>query len=172
MSLVPGDPASLSSCAATAGTLSRRLAARSEEVAAALADLAHGWPGRRSVDTRRRGADAASAGSALAAELEAVATLLQDQATDLADLVARARAVEERAAAAGLEIRDDRVVPAPGIRGAADPDAEQHRDAVAGGLQAEVDLLLAQHRRRRDFVLGALRSSTDRLAQVSAGLRR
>ena len=35
MSIVPGDPASLSSCAATAGVLSRQLVPRSEALAAA-----------------------------------------------------------------------------------------------------------------------------------------
>ena len=38
-------------------------------------------------------------------------------------------------------------------------------------LQAELDLVLAQHRRRRDWVLGVLRESTTTLAGVSHRLR-
>ena len=108
MSLVPGDPASLSACAVTARAVAERLGDRATGVRAASAIWvtagraaprrapgARSWPGGRHRST--------------AAQLDRVGRVLQDHATDLADLVARARAVEERARAAGLEVRDGRV---------------------------------------------------------------
>ena len=93
--------------------------------------------------------------------------MLQDHATDLADLVARARVLEERARAAGLEVRDGRVEIGWGVTGAADAEADRSRAATQAALQAELDLVLAQHQRRRDWVLGVLRDSTSALADVS-----
>ena len=87
--------------------------------------------------------------------------------TDLADLVARARVLEERARAAGLEVRDGRVEIGWGVTGAADAEADRSRAATRAALQAELDLVLAQHQRRRDWVLGVLRDSTSALADVA-----
>ncbi|MGG5260808.1 hypothetical protein [Phycicoccus avicenniae] len=172
MTLVPGDPGSLSACAVTTGAAGRRLAAEAGALGPEVAALGEGWPGRVSASMRRRGAALADAGALVSHELEQVAALLQDQATDLADLGARARVLEERAAAAGLEIRDGHVASAYGVRGEADAVTERRQGAAVTGLQAELDLVLAQHRRRRDFVLGALRESSDRLAALSHDLRR
>ena len=101
--------------------------------------------------------------------------VLQDHATDLADLVARARAIEERAAGAGLEVRDGRVERAWGVTGPADAGADRARDDVRDALQADLDLVLAQHSRRRDWVLDVLRGSTTRpgrgLPRAAAGVR-
>ncbi len=171
MSVVPGDPGSLSACAATAAAAGRRLGAQARALDPEIAALGEGWAGRTSVAARRRGGTLAAAATRTAAELERLSRVLQDQATDLADLRARARALEERASAAGLEIRDHRVVPAFGVRGEADAAAQETLEAVGVSLQADLDLVLAQHRRRRDFALGSLRESTDRLAEVSRGLR-
>ncbi len=172
MSLVPGDPGSLSACAATVGSLAARLADQARGLAPELGALADGWPGRASVAARRRGATLGASAATTADELEQLARLLQDRATDLADLLARARALEERLATAGLAVRDDRVVPAYGVRGEADPVAVAAAAGSAERLQGELDLLLAQHRRRRDFVLSALRASTARLDALSHELRR
>ncbi|QIM21395.1 hypothetical protein G7075_10130 [Phycicoccus sp. HDW14] len=171
MSTVPGDPGSLSACAATTASVGRRLGVLAEALGPEVEALGEGWPGRASVTTRRRGAALAGAGTSTADELTRVAGVLQDQASDLADLLARARTVEERATAGGLEMRDERVVPAYGVRGEADAAAQRAQDELAARLQAELDLVLAQHRRRRDFVLGVLRESTERLAALSHGLR-
>ena len=54
-----------------------------------------------SASTRRRAADLAAATDTTAAQLDRVGRVLQDHATDLADLVARGRALTERARAAG-----------------------------------------------------------------------
>ncbi len=172
MSTVPGDPGSLSACAVTAASVGRRVGALARALAPEVEALGEGWPGRASVSTRRRGSALAGAGTSAADELTRVAGVLQDQASDLADLLARARAVEERAAASGLEVRDERVVPAYGVRGEADASAQRAQGELADRLQGELDLVLAQHRRRRDFVLGVLRESTERLAALSHDLRR
>ena len=109
VSVVPGDPASLSACARTVREVARRLDDHATGVRAAYREVGDGWTGRESVATRRAGAGLADATSATTAELDRVGRVLQDHATDLADLVARARAIEERAAEAGLEVRDGRV---------------------------------------------------------------
>ncbi|WP_299442700.1 hypothetical protein [uncultured Phycicoccus sp.] len=171
MTPVPGDPGSLSSCAAAVGAVGTRLAVHGETVRRAFADLAEGWPGPRSVRTRRRGAALGVAAGAAADELAEVARVLQDQATDLAELVARARGVGERARAHGLEVRDGRVVPALGVLGEADLDADRRRAETAATLQAELDLVLARHRRRRDAVVAALRASTHRLDVLAHDVR-
>jgi len=97
--------------------------------------------------------------------------VLQDHATDLADLVARARAIEEQAVGAGLEVRDGKVERAWGVTGPADAGAARARDDVRDTLQTDLDLVLAQHTRRRDWVLDVLRGSTRALGEVSHGLR-
>ncbi|HET7820059.1 MAG TPA: hypothetical protein VFL10_00925, partial [Ornithinibacter sp.] len=109
MSVVPGDPASLSACAGTARSVAERLAGHATGVRTASDELGEGWAGRTSAATRRRTADLATATDVTAGQLDRVGRVLQDHATDLADLVARARALEERARAAGLEVRDGRV---------------------------------------------------------------
>ena len=171
MTTVPGDPASMSACGRTAREVARRLEDHATGVRAAYRELGEGWAGRESAATRRAGAGLADAVSTTGAELDRVGRVLQDHATDLADLVGRARSIQERARAAGLEVRDGRVQPAWGVTGAADAGADRARDLAGQALQADLDLVLAQHRRRRDWVLEVLRDSTATLAGVSHGLR-
>ena len=171
MSVVPGDPASLSACAGTARSVAERLGGRATGVRTASEGLGEGWSGRTSAAVRRRGADLAAAADATAAQLDRVGRVLQDHATDLADLVARGRGVEERARAAGLEVRDGRVEIGWGVTGTADAVADRAREATREALQAELDLVLAQHQRRRDWVLGVLRDSTTALSDLSHRLR-
>ena len=168
---MPGDPASLSACGRTVREVARRLEDDATGVRTAYREVGEEWTGRTSAAARRAGADLADAASAAGADLDRVGRVLQDQATDLADLVARARVLEERAAAAGLEVRDGRVVQGWGVTGAADPDAHRERERTRVALQADLDLVLAQHRRRRDWVLEVLRDSTTLLAEVSRRLR-
>lgn len=170
MSIVPGDPASLSACGGTSRTVADRLAHHAAELRAAAELLREGWTGAASAATRRRTAGVADTTDAAAAELDRVGRVLQDHATDLADLVGRARLLEERAGSAGLDVRDGRVVAGWGVS-TADAAAERARDDTRATLQAELDLVLAQHERRRDWVLGVLRDSTGRLADLSRRLR-
>jgi len=171
MSVVPGDPASLSACGGTARSVAERLALHAHGVRTSVEALGAGWPGRTSATTRRRGAELAAATDVTADHLDRVGRVLQDHATDLADLVARGRALEERARAAGLEVRDGRIEIGWGVTGAADLEADQARAATGAALQAELDLVLAQHRRRRDWVLGVLRDSSTGLSDLSHRLR-
>ena len=171
MSVVPGDPASLSACAGTVRAVAARLGERAAGVRAASERLTDGWTGRGSATSRRRLDDLGAATATTAQEADRVGAVLQDHATDLADLVARARSIEERARGAGLEVREGRVAIGWGVTGPADPQADRVRDEVRAGLQAELDLVLAQHRRRRDWVLSVLRDSTASLSQVSHRLR-
>jgi type II secretory pathway component HofQ len=172
VSVVPGDPASLSACAATVRRVADGLAEHGDSLGAAVAELADGWGGREASRTRRRGDVVAAAAGTTAGALDQVSVVLQDHATDLADLLARARSLEGRAAAAGLELRDGRVVPTLGVAGEADAGEVREREAVAAAVQEEVDAVAARHARRRDWVLGVLRESTDELAAVSHALRR
>ena len=171
MSVVPGDPASLSACASTARSVGHGLAGQASRVRATSRELAQGWTGRTSAGVRQRASGLADATDAAASELDRMGRVLQDHASDLADLVARGRAVEERARAAGLVVRDGRVELAWGVTGAADAGADREREDLRTALQADLDLVLAQHRRRRDWVLEVLRDSTTDLAGVSHKLR-
>ncbi len=171
MSVVPGDPASLSACAGTVRSVSQRLADRATGVRTASDALREGWAGRTSAATRRRAADLAAATDFTAGQLDRVGRVLQDQATDLADLVARGRAIEERARSVGLEVREGRVELGWGVTGPADAEADRARVDAKVALQAELDLVLAQHVRRRDWVLGVLRDSTTGLSDLSHRLR-
>lgn len=171
MTTVPGDPASLSAGGRTVREVARRLEDHATGVRTAYREVGEGWTGRTSAITRRAGADLADEASATGAELDRVGRVLQDQATDLADLVARARVLEERAGAAGLEVRDGRVEQVWGVTGTADAGVDRERDRTRTALQADLDLVLAQHRRRRDWVLEVLRDSTAGLAEVSHRLR-
>ena len=109
MSVVPGDPASLSACASTARSVGHGLTGQASRVRATSRELAQGWTGRTSAGVRQRASGLADATDAAASELDRMGRVLQDHASDLADLVARGRAVEERARAAGLVVRDGRV---------------------------------------------------------------
>lgn len=171
MSAVPGDAASLSACAATARASGAHLGRRATGVRAASRVLAEGWTGRASTGVRHRAAALAEATDATAGELDRVGRVLQDHASDLADLVARGRRLQERARAAGLEVRDGRVQLAWGVTGTADAASDLQRAREQATLQGELDLVLAQHRRRRDWVLGVLRESTTTLSEVSHDLR-
>jgi hypothetical protein len=171
VSVVPGDPASLSACAATARAIGSRLGRRATGVRTASRLVAQGWTGRTSAAVRRRASRLAEATDATATELDRVGRVLQDHASDLADLVARGRRLQERAREAGLEVRDGRVELAWGVRGTADAASDRRREQAQVALQADLDLVVAQHRRRRDWMLGVLRESTTTLSQASHDLR-
>jgi hypothetical protein len=172
VSTVPGDPGSVSACAGTVRAVADRLARIGPPLGSAVAELADGWPGRASATTRRRGGSLAAAAGTTSAALERVAGVHLDHAPALADLGARARRAEDRAAAAGLAVRDGRVVPAYGVTGEADADGDRARAETAAALQRELDGLRALHARRRDWVLGVLLASSEELSGVSHALRR
>lgn len=172
MSVVPGDPGSMSSCAATARALAARMTAHAEALGSAWGAIGDGSPGPSSAAARRRGATLTAATSSVAAEIDRIGRVFQDHATDLAELVARGRALEARASSAGLVVRDGRVVPQWGVVGEADAVTARQREVLAVALQAELDHVLIQHRRRRDRLLSVLDGSSAALARLSHGLRR
>jgi hypothetical protein len=171
VSVVPGDPASLSACAATVRAVGGHLGGRATGVRTASRLLAEGWTGRASSGVRARAGGLAEATDTTGTELDRVGRVLQDHASDLADLVARGRRLEELARAAGLEVREGRVELAWGVTGTADAEGDHRRTEARATLQADLDLVLAQHQRRRDWVLGVLRESTTALADISHDLR-
>jgi uncharacterized protein YukE len=172
VSAAPGDPASVSACASVVRSVATALEASGEPLAGSLRELADGWTGRVSATTRRRGEALAAAAGTTAVALDRVAVVLQDHATDLAELRARARRLEDRAAAAGLELRDGRVVPRYGVAGEADAAGDHRRAEVAAAVQEELDAVAARHARRRDWLVGVMRASTEELAAASRALRR
>ncbi len=172
MTTVPGDPASLSACASTVRGVADRVAGLAPPLAEAFGEVADGWPGRTSARTRRRGASMAAAAATTSAGLERMATVLQDHATDLAELQARARWVRERAADAGLALRDGRVVSGQGLTESPDTGGEPASAETAARLQAELDTVRTLHARRRGWVLEVLRESRTELSEVSRALRR
>ncbi|MEO5608162.1 MAG: hypothetical protein ABIQ61_00755 [Ornithinibacter sp.] len=171
MSTVPGDPASLSACAGTVRRVSGELTLSADGIRAAGDALGVQWQGRTSARVRKRTETLAAANDTTAQQLDRVGVVLQDHASELADLVARARMIDERAAAAGLEVREGRVIVAFGVTGTADGQRASAQEATRARLQGDLDLVLAQHRRRRDWVLEVLRESSIALEQVSHGLR-
>lgn len=169
--LVPGDPASLSSCGSTVLRAGAQVRGRGDLLAAAYRGLAPGWPGPTSVAMRRRGAALGGATGVLVDELRGVGTALQDHATDLAGLVAGVREVEDRAARLGLEIRDGRVELGWGLVGTASAGAAASRQAHRDRVQADLDALRTRHARTREHLLRALRASSARLADTSVAVR-
>jgi hypothetical protein len=168
---VPGDPASLSACGATAARAGALLAGDAERARTAYRLLGDGWPGRASVATRRAGAVVTDAASAVAAELGTGGTALQEYATDLAGLLARARQVTEQAGTLGLEVRDGRVELGWGLTGEASVEGAAAREADRRRLQEDLDAVRTLARRRRDHLLALLGASTGRLGNVADGLR-
>lgn len=171
MSTVPGDPASLTACAGTVRRVGADLAASAHGIRAAGETLGHQWQGRTSVRVRARTATLTTATHSTAEQMSRVGGVLQDHSTELADLVARARMIGERAGMAGLAVCDGRITLAFGVTGTADPDRTHEQEKARARLQSDLDLVLAQHRRRRDWVLGVLRESTTALREISHGLR-
>ena len=141
--------------------------ARATGVRAASEQLGEGWTGRTSAATRRRAAGLALATDTCAAQLDSLGRVLQDHATDLADLVARpgpsrSGPVRPASRCATGGSRWDGASRAPPTR------TPTSRAETREALQAELDLVLAQHRRRRDWVLGVLRDSTSALSRSFA----
>jgi len=168
---VPGDPGSLSALGGTLGRSGAALHADAGGLAAAYRDLGRDWGGRASVQARRRGEALGSAADALAEQLSEVGVALQDHATDLAELVAAARVLGEKAEAEGLRVRDGRVELGYGVTGEAVAARADARDRRRAELQAELDVVLTQLARRRRRLLALVAGSSETLARVSASLR-
>ncbi len=171
MTLVPGDPGSLSALGATLGRSAAAVHADAQRLAAAYRDLGREWGGRASARTRRRGEALGSAADVLAEQLSAVGVAHQEHATDVAELVAAARALTERAAADGLRVREGRVELDYGVTGEAIAARAEARERRRVELQGALDVVLTQLERRRRRLLALVAESTRSLARASESLR-
>lgn len=169
--LVPGDPGSLSAGASTVGRLGTWLSADAEALRAAYQRVGTDWGGPRSLAVRKAGQGLADELSVAGREADTVARALQDHATDLAHLQGQLRAVTERAASVGLELREGAFVPAYGLTGEADPRAETAREQARIEVAAELERLVTLARRRRTELMRTLSQSQARLGQASERLR-
>ncbi|MFW5470938.1 hypothetical protein ACOCJ4_12930 [Knoellia sp. CPCC 206435] len=168
---VPGDPASLAAAGGTARRVSRDLVALHGRGTTAYGSLGEVWGTSTSVRTRKQGRRAMDAVTEVGRHADVVGEALQAYAAELSELQARARAVLDAAAATGLVVEEGRVREQWGVTGEADHRTVSERDARARALQAELDAVAVQHRRRRDRLLAGLARSRQELEDVAAALR-
>ncbi|KGN28832.1 hypothetical protein N798_16975 [Knoellia flava TL1] len=168
---MPGDPASLSALGASATRASRELAAACEASGTAYASLKDVWGTSTSVRVRKEGRRALDALTVGGRHTEAVGAALQSYAVELSALQARARAVLDEASAAGITVEAGRARLAWGVTGEADAATTRGRADTVAKVQAELDAVAAQHRRRRDRFLAEVAASTTELEALARSLR-
>ena len=168
---VPGDPASLAAAGATARRVARELSAVESQGTTAYASLGEAWGTSTSVRTRKQGRRAMEAVGEGARRTEAVGAALQAYAAELSELQGRARAVLDAATAAGLVVEERRVRQGWGVTVESDLGTVGRREERARSLQAELDAVAVQHRRRRDRLLALLDASRRDLEALAASLR-
>jgi hypothetical protein len=169
---IAGDPGSCSQLGGALRQLAARLRTDGQPLRRALepADAPRG--GAAVARARRRSELVAAGVASAAAELDRVGSALQAHAGDLAQALADARAVADRAAAAGLEERHGRLVPRWGVAGVADGQASAEQEAARERLQSELDHVASLLRQRRSRLAKAVTASGDVLAGQAEGLRR
>lgn len=170
-STVPGDAGSLAAAGATARRVARDLAVVEQRGTTAYGSLGEVWGTSTSARARKQGRLAMAALTEAAGHTDAVGAALQAYAVELSELEARARAVVDSATASDLVVRDGRVHPQWGVTGEADPQTVSDREAQVRTLQAELDAVAVQHRRRRDRLLTRLTGSRHELEVLAAALR-
>ncbi len=129
---VLGDPASLGALAAAL----RRTGTELEDSIAALAEA----PVHRRYAGRVRALHRDT--SVVVEALRRVAPYLVDHSGELADAIGLARRLSDRAQSLGLQIDGPTVAAPRGVRGGADPAAEQVRGAALCRLQRVLDAIL------------------------------
>lgn len=169
--LVPGDPASLSGLGASASRASRELAVACEAAGTAYASLREVWGTSTSVRVRKEGRRALDALAEGGRHTASVATAIQSYAVELGELRARAHAILDTASAAGIVVEDGRARLAWGVTGEADAATTRERTDALATVQAELDAVAAQHRRRRDRFLAEVAASTTELEALARTLR-
>ena len=166
-----GDPASVSALGATLRRTALELTAHADRVRATLDDASPGWTGPRAVATRQRVDRVAASAAASAATLDECARSLQQSAAELAATTAGLRALEEEAAAAGLQVRDGTVHRAWGITGVADAGGEAAGADRREELQGRVHQLVAGLGSDRARLAADCRRAAHELALAAAALR-
>ena len=121
--------------------------------------------------TRKEGARALATLAEGARHADAIGSAIQSYAVELSELQARARAVVEDASGAGLVVEDGQARMAWGVTGEADPAAMSERVDAVRRVQAALDAITAQHRRRRDRLLAEVSESTTDLEGLANALR-
>lgn len=169
--VVPGDPASLSTLGAAARRSARELAAARERSGTAYGSLKEVWGTSTSVRTRKEGHRALTTLAEGARHADVVGSAIQSYAVELSQLQARARAAVDEASAAGLVVEDGQAQLAWGVTGEADSGAMRERVDAVRRVQAELDAIAAQHRRRRDRLLAEIAGSTADLEGLARALR-
>ncbi|MFC7491649.1 MULTISPECIES: hypothetical protein [unclassified Knoellia] len=168
---MPGDPGSLAAAGTAARQSARDLDRASAGGTTAYLSLKDVWGTSTSVRARKEGQRSMAALAEAGRQADVVGTALQGYAAELSALQARARRVVETADLAGLVIENGQVRLGWGVTGEADLEATNDRSALASTLQAELDGLGAQHRRRRDRLLAELATSTRELDEIATDLR-
>ena len=166
-----GDAASCAATGATLARLAHGLRVDARRVAEAYADAGRAWSGPASVTARRRGESLVAAVEAVAAEVDAGGAALREHAVVLADLADRWRRLEERAAGGGLMLGDHGPVPAPGIRGEADPVLAAREDAQRDSVRAEWARLLGETAQAAGRTTAVLQHSRATLTATTQRLR-
>lgn len=166
-----GDPASLSALAATLRSRSVLLQADAERLRSTLTDAAPGWRGPTAIGHRRRAESLADATATTATAMDACGRALQSAATDLAAAVARLRALEDEAAAAGLEVRDGTVERGWGITGVADARSAGDAERLRASLQERVHQTVTTLGRQRTRLTSECARASELLRSASETLR-
>lgn len=169
---VHGDPASCSQLAGALRQLAAQVRAGSRPLHDTLATRDSPRGGAVVARARRRASLLDEALAASTVELDRVGTALQAHVTDLAEALADSRAVLERAAAAGLEDQQGRLVPRWGVAGVADGRVAADQDAARTALQEELDSVASLLRTRRSRLAATVAASRAVLARQAEALRR
>ncbi len=171
MSVLWGDPASVSALAAALRRAAARLAGDGRAAREQLREDAPGWAGPLAEQTRHD-VDAVLAGSDRAAEvLDSAGRRLQSGATGLAATITTLRRLEEEAAALGLEVRDGTVREPWGIIGVADPAAARADEENRHRVQERLHIGLADLGRRRAALARDCTAASQALQECTAALR-
>lgn len=166
-----GDPGSLSALASSLRSRAVQLHADAEALRAALADAAPGWRGPSALERRRRAERLAEATATTAEAMDACGRTLHSTATELAEAIARLRALEEEARAAGLDVRDGTVERSWGITGVADAHSVDEAERVRASLQERVHHVVTTLGRHRTLLTAECARASELLRRTSAGLR-
>jgi hypothetical protein len=169
---VSGDPASCSQLGASLRQVAAGLRADQRLLRAAADPGDAARPPAAVVRARRRAAQVADSLGVAVDELDEVGSALQAHSSDLAEALADARQLLDRAAAAGLEQRSGRLVPRWGVAGVADARVASDQDDVRAELESQLDRVEGLLRRRRTRLAATLRRSTDLLSTHAEALRR
>ncbi|MGE9781474.1 hypothetical protein [Janibacter sp. G368] len=166
-----GDPGSLSALAASLRSRAVVLHADAEALRLALAEASPGWRGPSALERRQRAEQLAEATSATAGAMDACGRSLHSTATELAEAIARLRAIEEEAQAAGLAVRDGSVERGWGIAGVADARSVEQSERLRESLQERIHQVVSVLGRHRALLAAECARASELLRSTSTALR-